>query len=91
LKDKKKQQMPVQEQLKQLKTSSTSAGDAQFIREHSGHVERPTGAVLSLTLGCLIMAALAVVIGCRMRRVNVRRRRHGKAVDADFLVNGMYL
>lgn len=77
---------PLHEQLKQLKSD-----DAQYIAEYSQHVEKPTGAILSLTLGCLVLAALSVLIGCRMRRVNVRRRRHGKAVDADFLVNGMYL
>lgn len=76
------------EQLKQLKTSPDV--EAQFISEHSGHVEKPTGAVLSLTLGCLVLAALSVLIGCRLRRVNVRRRR-GKSVEADYLVNGLYL
>lgn len=68
-----------------------AVSDAQFLAIHSGHVEKPTGAILSLTLGCLVLAALSIMIACRMRRVNVRRRRHGKAVDADFLVNGMYL
>lgn len=86
----KSHEKPLHEQLKQLKIEANE--DAKFIREHGGHVDKPTGAILSLTIGCLIMACLAVLIGCRMRRVTVRRRRHGgKAVDADFLVNGMYL
>lgn len=77
---------PLHEQLKNVANE-----DAQFIAEYREHYEKPTGAILSLTLGCLVLAALSILIGCRMRRVNVRRRRHGKAVDADFLVNGMYL
>jgi hypothetical protein len=84
-----KEEKPLHEQLKQLKTDADD--DANWIAEHGGHVEKPTGAILSLTLGCLILAMVSIVIGCRMRRVTVRRRRHGKAVDADFLVNGMYL
>lgn len=88
-KEKNSHEKSLHEQLKQLKTDAND--DAQFILEHSGHTEKPTGAILSLTLGCLVLTALSVLIGCRMRRVNVRRRRHGKAVDADFLVNGMYL
>lgn len=94
--------------------------DLEFA-DHDGAAERPSGAVLSLTLGMfdlacvklfqslnciglfianihitgvLIAAALAVLIGCRMRAVGRRVRRHGKSAyahDADFLVNGMYL
>jgi hypothetical protein len=83
-----KPEKTLHEQLKQLKNS----GDVEmkYIMEHSGHVDKPTGAVLSLTLGCLVLAALSVLIGCRLRRVNVRRRR-GKSVEADYLVNGLYL
>lgn len=89
MKDRKKShEKTLHEQLKQLK--ETHDVEAQFITEHSGHVEKPTGAVLSLTLGCLVLAALSVLIGCRLRRVNVRRRR-GKSVEADYLVNGLYL
>ncbi|KAL7039852.1 hypothetical protein ACKWTF_000147 [Chironomus riparius] len=80
---------PLHEQLKQLK--NTVNDDAQFISEYSERIEKPTGAILSLTLGCLVLVALSILVGCRMKRVHVRRRRHGKAVDADFLVNGMYL
>lgn len=86
----KSHEKPLNEQLKQLKNEANE--DAKFIQEHGGHGEKPTGAILSLTIGCLILAALSILIGCRMRRVPVRRRRHGgKAVDSDFLVNGMYL
>lgn len=90
-KDKQKHhEKPLHEQLTQLKRSNDA--DAQFIAEHSGHVDRPAGAILSLSLGCLVLAALSILISCRMRRIGVRRRRQGgKAVDADFLVNGMYL
>lgn len=88
-KDKQKaKEKSLHEQLKQLK--ETHEVEAQFLADHGGHVEKPTGAVLSLTLGCLVLAALSVLIGCRLRRVNVRRRR-GKSVEADYLVNGLYL
>ncbi|CAO1334389.1 unnamed protein product [Diamesa serratosioi] len=82
---------PLNEQLKQLK--KTTHNDDEFrVIGHDGHTEKQSGAILSLTLGCLVLAALSILIGCRFRRVNVRRRRHGKTmVDADFLVNGMYL
>lgn len=64
-------------------------------RDHDGQSERPGGAVLSLTLGLLITAALAILIGCRMRTVGRRARRLGGKTpyshEADFLVNGMYL
>ncbi|XP_055640363.1 bromodomain-containing protein 4 [Toxorhynchites rutilus septentrionalis] len=62
--------------------------------DHDGQAERPGGAVLSLTLGAIITAALAILIGCRMKVARRRIRRPGKssyAHDADFLVNGMYL
>lgn len=83
-----KQEKLLHEQLKHLKTSNDV--EMKYITEHSGHVDKPTGAVLSLSLGCLVLAALSVLIGCRLRRVNVRRRR-GKSVEADYLVNGLYL
>ncbi|XP_017025840.1 polyglutamine-repeat protein pqn-41 [Drosophila kikkawai] len=68
---------------------------AMEFRDHDGHSERPGGAVLSLTLGLLVTAALAILIGCRMRTVSRRARRLGGKTpysqEADFLVNGMYL
>lgn len=45
-------------------------------------------------LGVCITAALAVLVGCRLRLVRRKVRRHGKAPhahDPDYLVNGMYL
>lgn len=45
-------------------------------------------------LGAILTAALAIMIGCRMKVARRRIRRQGKssyAHDADFLVNGMYL
>ncbi|XP_069962463.1 uncharacterized protein [Bactrocera oleae] len=64
-------------------------------RDHDGQSERPGGAMLSLTLGLLVTAALAILIGCRMRTVGRRTRRMGGKApyshEADFLVNGMYL
>jgi hypothetical protein len=87
-KEKQKHEKALHDQLRQLKNENDI--EAQFITEHGGHVEKPTGAVLSLTLGCLVMAALSILIGCRLRKVNVRRRR-GKSVEADYLVNGLYL
>lgn len=55
-----------------------------------------SGAVLALTLGVCVTALLVVLVGCRLRGVRRRLRKHrgGKspyAHDADYLVNGMYL
>jgi predicted nucleotide-binding protein (sugar kinase/HSP70/actin superfamily) len=91
-KKKPKHEKSEDEQLKQLKESN--GFDDIYIKylDHDGHSERPGGAVLSLTLGVIILAALSVLIGCRMRRVGRRSRRHGKLhSEPDFLVNGMYL
>ncbi|XP_037038004.1 uncharacterized protein LOC119075630 [Bradysia coprophila] len=80
---------PMHEQLKMIKSDL----DMEFI-DHDGAADRPGGAVLSLTLGIIITAALAVLVGCRATVVRRRTRRGGKsqyAHDADFLVNGMYL
>ncbi|XP_055682099.1 uncharacterized protein LOC129789347 isoform X2 [Lutzomyia longipalpis] len=80
---------PLHEQLKMIHNDL----EMEFV-DHDGEAERPSGAVLSLTLGIIIMAALAVLVGCRMKVVGRRMRRGGKsqyAHDADFLVNGMYL
>ncbi|XP_049533805.1 protein enabled [Anopheles darlingi] len=62
--------------------------------DHDGYADRPGGAMLSLTLGVLLTAALGILLSCRMRVARRRVRRPGKssyAHDADFLVNGMYL
>ncbi|XP_032592411.1 low-density lipoprotein receptor-related protein 11 isoform X2 [Drosophila grimshawi] len=81
---------PVHEQYKMIHENL-----ALEFRDHDGHSERPGGAVLSLTLGLLVTAALAILIGCRMRTVGRRARRMGGKTpysqEADFLVNGMYL
>ncbi|GAB0098372.1 uncharacterized protein DMENIID0001_140940 [Sergentomyia squamirostris] len=80
---------PLHEQLKMIHNDL----EMEFV-DHDGEAERPGGAVLSLTLGIIVMAALAILVGCRMRVVGRRIRRGGKtqyAHDADFLVNGMYL
>ncbi|CAL4069485.1 unnamed protein product [Meganyctiphanes norvegica] len=55
-----------------------------------------SGAVLALALGVCVTALLVVLVGCRLRGVRRRLRKHrgGKspyAHDADYLVNGMYL
>ncbi|SPP81750.1 low-density lipoprotein receptor-related protein 11 [Drosophila guanche] len=81
---------PVHEQYKMIHENL-----ALEFRDHDGHSERPGGAVLSLTFGLLVTAALAILIGCRMRTVGRRARRVGGKTpysqEADFLVNGMYL
>ncbi|TDG48635.1 hypothetical protein AWZ03_004964 [Drosophila navojoa] len=81
---------PVHEQYKLIHENL-----ALEFRDHDGHSERPGGAVLSLTLGLLVTAALSILIGCRMRTVGRRARRMGGKTpysqEADFLVNGMYL
>ncbi|XP_058815991.1 bromodomain-containing protein 4 isoform X2 [Topomyia yanbarensis] len=80
---------PVHEHLKMLRNDL----EIEFA-DHDGLAERPGGAVLSLTLGAILTAALAILIGCRMKVARRRIRRQGKssyAHDADFLVNGMYL
>ncbi|EEB18768.1 conserved hypothetical protein [Pediculus humanus corporis] len=64
------------------------------MKEIDGVNERPSGAILSLTLGMCITAIMITLVGCRLRVVRKRMRRNGKspfAHDADFLVNGMYL
>uniref|UniRef100_A0A182YGY1 Uncharacterized protein n=1 Tax=Anopheles stephensi TaxID=30069 RepID=A0A182YGY1_ANOST len=61
--------------------------------DHDGYADRPGGAMLSLTLGVLLTAAMGILLSCRMRVARRRIRRPGKssyAHDADFLVNGMY-
>ncbi|KAJ6649718.1 hypothetical protein Bhyg_04957, partial [Pseudolycoriella hygida] len=78
---------PMHEQLKSIKSDL----DMEFI-DHDGAADRPGGAVLSLTLGIIVTAALAVLVGCRATVVRRRSRRGGKsqyAHDADFLVNGI--
>ncbi|KAK8738382.1 hypothetical protein OTU49_003838 [Cherax quadricarinatus] len=55
-----------------------------------------SGAVLALAMGVCITALLVVLVGCRLRGVRRRLRRHRGtrspyAHDADYLVNGMYL
>uniref|UniRef100_A0A1A9WZX2 MANSC domain-containing protein n=1 Tax=Glossina brevipalpis TaxID=37001 RepID=A0A1A9WZX2_9MUSC len=81
---------PVHEQYKTIHENL-----ALEFRDHDGLSDRPQSAVLSLTLGVLITAALAILIGCRLRTVGRRARRLGGktpyAHEADFLVNGMYL
>uniref|UniRef100_T1H0D1 Uncharacterized protein n=1 Tax=Megaselia scalaris TaxID=36166 RepID=T1H0D1_MEGSC len=86
---------PVHEQYKMIRDSL----EVEFkehkmeFRDHDGKSDRPEGAVLSLSLGLLITAILAIIVTCRMKVVGSRRRT-GKVPfgrDADFLVNGMYL
>uniref|UniRef100_A0A182UJU3 Uncharacterized protein n=1 Tax=Anopheles melas TaxID=34690 RepID=A0A182UJU3_9DIPT len=60
--------------------------------DHDGYADRPGGAMLSLTLGVLLTAAMGILLSCRMRVARRRIRRPGKssyAHDADFLVNGI--
>lgn len=86
---------PVHEQYKMIRDSL----EVEFkehkmeFRDHDGKSDRPEGALLSLSLGLLITAILAIIVTCRMKVVGSRRRT-GKVPfgrDADFLVNGMYL
>ncbi|XP_052739646.1 uncharacterized protein LOC112043658 [Bicyclus anynana] len=57
-----------------------------------GRSERPPAAVLLLVLGTLLTAALGALLACRARAARRRRRAHPRlALDADYLVNGMYL
>ncbi|KPI96924.1 hypothetical protein RR46_05049 [Papilio xuthus] len=59
---------------------------------HDGPSERPPAAVLLLVLGTLMTAALGALLTCRARAARSRRRAHPRlALDADYLVNGMYL
>ncbi|CAG9578056.1 unnamed protein product [Danaus chrysippus] len=60
--------------------------------EHDGLSEHPPAAVLLLVLGSLLTACLAGLGVCRARASRRRRRSHPRlALDADYLVNGMYL
>ncbi|KAH1000080.1 hypothetical protein HUJ04_000012 [Dendroctonus ponderosae] len=58
-----------------------------------GQAGIPRGAILSLTIGLVLTAVMAILIGCRLRVVRRRLRKgeNGYAHDADYLVNGMYL
>lgn len=86
---------PVHEQYKMIRDSlEVEFKDHKMeFRDHDGKSDRPEGALLSLSLGLLITAVLAIIVTCRMKVVGSRRRT-GKVPfgrDADFLVNGMYL
>lgn len=86
---------PVHEQYKMIRDSlEVEFKDHKMeFRDHDGKSDRPEGAFLSLSLGLLITAILAIIVTCRMKVVGSRRRT-GKVPfgrDADFLVNGMYL
>ncbi|CAH0714038.1 unnamed protein product, partial [Brenthis ino] len=60
--------------------------------EHDGLSEHPPAAVMLLVLGTLMTAALGTLLACRARAARRRRRAHPRlALDADYLVNGMYL
>ncbi|XP_045485598.1 uncharacterized protein LOC111003715 isoform X2 [Pieris rapae] len=60
--------------------------------EHEGLSEHPPAALMLLVLGTLLTAALGALAGCRLRAASRRRRHHKRyALDADYLVNGMYL
>lgn len=83
------QNSPQREHLKMIKTEL----EMELV-DHDGAADTPGGAVLSLALGIIVTAALALLIVFRIRAVGRRVRRIGKspyAHDADFLVNGMYL
>ncbi|CAG4967042.1 unnamed protein product [Colias eurytheme] len=68
------------------------AAREQWADEHDGLSEHPPAALLLLILGTLMTAALGALAGCRLRAASRRRRHHPRyALDADYLVNGMYL
>ncbi|CAK1549307.1 unnamed protein product [Leptosia nina] len=74
----------------QMKPAAREQHEQWASDEHEGLSEHPAGALLLLVLGTLMTAALGTVAGCRARAT--RRRRHKRyALDADYLVNGMYL
>lgn len=71
------------------------------MRDHDGYADRPNGAVLSLLLGLLITAILALMVTCRLRswkqRPSQRRMMSTKedevedCEETEVIVNGMYL
>ncbi|XP_042865353.1 rab-3-interacting molecule unc-10-like isoform X2 [Penaeus japonicus] len=70
--------------------------DEQLEMEAREQDAQASGAVLALAMGVCITALLVVLVGCRLRGVRRRLRRHRGskslyAHDADYLVNGMYL
>ncbi|XP_069356348.1 ras-associated and pleckstrin homology domains-containing protein 1 [Maniola hyperantus] len=73
--------------------SAAAAREAQrWPDEHDGLSEHPPAAVLLLVLGTLMTASLGALLACRARAARRRRRAHPRlALDADYLVNGMYL
>ena len=48
------------------------------------------GAVLAFAAGLIMSISMAVMVGCRLRRIGTRRRGKNR-LDPDFLVDGMYL
>lgn len=68
------------------------------MRDHDGYADRPGGAMLSLILGLLITAILAVMITCRLRSLKRRpirqmmsTRNYDGSEEDEVIVNGMYL
>jgi hypothetical protein len=61
------------------------------IEEMSPHRAGP-GAFILLILGVAMSIVMAIVIGCRLRRIGMGpRRRRKNRLDSDYLVDGMYL
>lgn len=59
--------------------------------ELSPHKAGP-GAVFLFIVGLGMTAVMAVIVGCRLRRLGVgARRRRKNRLDPDYLVDGMYL
>ncbi|RZF39367.1 hypothetical protein LSTR_LSTR000888 [Laodelphax striatellus] len=75
-------------------TAEISLRETTFDSSKPHVSDRPSGAILSLTMGMCVTGIMIIIVGCRMRTVRRRMRRGGRssyAHDADFLVNGMYL
>ncbi|XP_050669698.1 uncharacterized protein LOC126968688 isoform X2 [Leptidea sinapis] len=67
------------------------AANAVMADDHDGLSEPPPAALMLLVLGTLVSTVLGVLLGARVRAVRRRRPRPRHALDADYLVNGMYL
>jgi len=63
-----------------------------FSEEMSPHGAGP-GAFILLIIGVAMSIVMAIVIGCRLRRISLGhgRRRRKNRLDSDYLVDGMYL
>jgi len=86
-----------EEILKSLKqqpynSNNNDAESAAMHLEELSPQRAGSGAVFLLIVGLGMSAVMAVIVGCRIRRIGIgSRRRRKNRLDPDYLVDGMYL